>query len=721
MTRQQTSRLIPAIAIAMLFISAVIAVGSPTTRVMPPAFVRLPAGTQLGNRLAAGETVSFALTLPVEDPAGLGSFLKKVYDPHDPLYAHYLTPSQFADRFGPTTADYQALESTAVANGLTINRTYGSRMVLDVEGPAGVVEPLLNVHLYHAQSPDGHVYRVADMSPTMRAPFAALGAAALGLDDAPAAHPHLLTPATNPPPASSPIGLQPSDIRQIYDIPSIPAPAQTVALMELDGYYPGDIQQYRTAFGISGTPVQNVSVDGASNTQGPNADEVDLDIELVLSLDPNGAGILVYEAPNDTQGQLDALSRIASDDAAKLVSSSWGSPETSEDAAYLTAESQTFAEMAAQGQTVFASSGDDGADDNGRSLSVDDPASQPMVTAIGGTSLTLTPSGGYGSETTWNNDLADASGGGASVVWPAPSYQHDASLPASMRLLPDIAIDADPNSGYAFYYSDPKSGPGWYVAGGTSAGPPLWSDIMAMVNQQRSAGGLGPIGFVNPAIYLLATNTISYQYDFHDITTGNNNHYTAGPGFDECTGWGTPIGASLIADLSAAQPALQAGLTFFSVPYDYTGTPVSDIFDQPITLYNWDPVTEAYVSTPNPPSDTVHQMVGYWANFPATTHLTTTGADLTGGHSETLALQPGWNMIGNPFDLDVPLSDVTISTTGGPLSLSAANAAGLVYSTLYAYDPFINAYVGHAPDNLAPYTGYWIKAFSACSVTISHP
>jgi hypothetical protein len=565
MLRQNSRRRRLSMAIRMLIANATIAVGlssgaagvqagpsaTPTT---PSAFVRLPLGTELGGRLGGDETVSFALTLPLSDPAGLASFLKKVYDPHDPLYGHYVTPQQFADRFGPTAGAYQALEQTVAANGLVISKTYANRMVLDVYGPAGVVEPFLNVHLYHALSPDGHVYRVADRFPAMTEPLADLGAGVVGLDDAPAVRPHLQTGLAVLPHAVPSTGLTPDEIRQAYDIPSTPASGQTVALVEFDGYTPGDIQQYRSKFNISGTPLQNVSVDGATNTPGKGAGEVTLDIELVLALDPNGAGILVYEGPNNGQGGLDTYALIASQDSAKLVSTSWGMPEDQEDAGYLNTEAQTFAEMAAQGQSIFAAAGDNGAYDDGSSLSVDDPASQPMVAGVGGTTLNTNTSNSYQSETTWNSGADGATGGGASGFWPIPLYQTDAELSGPKRLMPDVAIDADPNTGYAVYFSDPQYGTGWYVYGGTSCGPPLWSSLIAMTNEQRASSGLAPIGFVNPAIYTLATSS-AYHSDFHDITTGNNNFYQAGPGYDECTGWGSPNGTPLIAGLVGLSPA----------------------------------------------------------------------------------------------------------------------------------------------------------------------
>jgi subtilase family serine protease len=216
----------------------------------------------------------------------------------------------------------------------------------------------------------------------------------------------------------------------------------------------------------------------------------------------------------------------------------------------LQAESVVFKQMAAQGQTIYSAAGDNGADDNGSSLSVDDPSSQPYVVGVGGTKLTIASGGAYQSETTWNGGSSSngAGGGGVSTVWTIPSWQANAATgktlgSTTMRNVPDVSLNADPTTGYAIYY-----GGQWTVYGGTSCAAPLWAAFTALVNQQRISNGKGAIGFPNGLLYQLGSR---YETDFHDIADGSTNlYYPAVTGYDDATGLGTINGTNLIQDLS---------------------------------------------------------------------------------------------------------------------------------------------------------------------------
>lgn len=706
--------------------AAVLALSSPLAHAQSPALSRM-AAPKLVGRVDSTTPISFALTLPPRDPAGLGTFLDRLYDPADPLYHHFLTPAQFTAEFGPIPADYAALEAAAVKAGLTVTTTYPGRTLLDVEGPASAVESLLGVHLNAYVDADGNSYHVPDATPQTTGTFAALGASAIGVDDVPAASPHIsrsLVPSLS----GSPEGLTPVEVKRAYDMPAnLTGAGQTLAVMELDGYNPSDIQTYRNEFGITGTPLSNILVDSASGIAGQNTDEVVLDIDMILTFADDANELLVYEAPNSNQGALDCYTRIAGDNTAKIVSTSWGAAENAEEHSFIESEATVFEQMAAQGQSVFASAGDDGAFDNPSTpstLAVDDPASQPDVTSCGATSLTLDPLGDYESESTWNNKIGSG-GGGASSAWPMPAYQVEAGLTGSARLVPDVSINADPNNGYAIFLTqDGESG--WEEVGGTSASAPLWAGVTALVNQEKGSN----IGEANPSIYADASAPVRYTRDFHDIADGsNNNHYTATEGFDETTGWGTPIGSLLIPDMAAVPSTngstvdtIDAGLQFFSVPFEDESVAFGDIFSQAITVYYWDPVTNAYVSSPNPPAEFLHQGVGYWARFSAATAVTNAGLNLSSGATSlSIELVPGWNMVGDPFDLTIPLGDVSISPIdgGSSMSLAEADADGYVYYTLYSYNSATNSYVAHSSDSLTPYTGYWIKAFQPCKLTVT--
>jgi len=298
-----------------------------------------------------------------------------------------------------------------------------------------------------------------------------------------------------------------------------------------------------------------VLVDGYSGASGSGAAEVTLDIELQAALATGASKILVYEGPNTTAGVIDTYNKIATDNIAKEISTSWGEAEQYETSTTRTAEQTAFKQMAAQGQTIYAAAGDSGAYDYRRTKpAVDDPASQPYMCGVGGTSLTTNGAGGsYKSETTWNGGSisAGAGGGGISSVWPIPSYQSGVVSAASKgsttyRNVPDVSLDADPNTGYAVYYNG-----GWTIYGGTSCAAPLWAAFTALVNQQRASAGKAPLGQANPAIYATAKSS-AYSLDFHDIADGSTNlYYPAVKGYDDATGWGSFQGSALLGALAA--------------------------------------------------------------------------------------------------------------------------------------------------------------------------
>ena len=337
-----------------------------------------------------------------------------------------------------------------------------------------------------------------------------------------------------------------------------------MAVFELDGYSSSDISAYETRFGLSTVPLQNVLIDGFNGV--PNfssnggADEVTLDIELVTAFAPGSSNIYVYEAPNTTQAWIDEWTQIASDNKAKVISCSWGEPEV--DSPTLSFDNTIFQQMAAQGQAVFVAAGDNGAfDAGGRTLGVDEPGSQPYVTAVGISKLTTNSSGAYSSET-----ASVYGGGGVSAFWTIPSYQATlaaqavkaATVSTTMRNMPDVVLTADASTAYAFYING-----AWYGYYGSSISAPIWASFMSLVNQ--GLGASGPIGSVNSALYQLAQSS-SYANDFHDLSTGNNGYYPAEAGFDDATGLGSFNGLNLYNDLiskfgAVAPPSQPTGLS----------------------------------------------------------------------------------------------------------------------------------------------------------------
>jgi kumamolisin len=339
-------------------------------------------------------------------------------------------------------------------------------------------------------------------------------------------------------------GVTPAIIRSAYNLPSsVTGSGQSLALMELDGYSASDITGYESQFSLPAVLLNNILVDGATGSAGGGADEVTLDIELMVAVAPGATQIMVYEGPNDDTGILDVYDKIASDNIAKEVSSSWGSTEDT--SSFGQSENTVFQQMSAQGQSIYAAAGDSGADDNGSSLSVGDPASQPYVVGVGGTTLTTSSNGAYTSETTWTDG-----GGGISSVWTIPSWQVGVASTSSkgsstMRNVPDVSLNADPNTGYAIYLSG-----SWTEFGGTSCAAPLWAAFTALVNEQRVSNGMTDLGFPNPSLYAVGKGS-DYNSDFHDIANGSTNgYYPAVTGFDDATGLGSFNGTNLFQDLT---------------------------------------------------------------------------------------------------------------------------------------------------------------------------
>jgi len=276
--------------------------------------------------------------------------------------------------------------------------------------------------------------------------------------------------------------------------------------------------------------------------------------EVVGAVAP-GAKIVVYFAPNTDAGFLDAINQAVNDTVNKpsILSISWGGPESSWTAQSLQSFNSALQSAAAVGVSVCVAAGDDGSTDgvtDGEDH-VDFPASSPYALACGGTTLKISGST-ISSEVVWN-DLSSndgATGGGVSGTFPIPTWQANANVPPSTnpsgfagRGMPDVAGDADPATGYQIE-ADGQS----FAVGGTSAVAPLWAGLIALFNQSQGKS----LGYLNPTLY---QNVGESGAAFHDITSGNNGDYKAAIGWDPCTGWGSPNGATLLTALSGSAPS----------------------------------------------------------------------------------------------------------------------------------------------------------------------
>ena len=497
------------------------------------------ATVQSRGNVADGEQLSVAVALKLRNTAALHQFLADVSNPHSSKYGHYLTPAQFLAQYGPTQASVDAVSSHLASAGLRVTKVSANRQVVDATGTAAQIRTAFGTTIgsYYDQNLHRAFY-ANKTAPSLPTSLASVVQGVAGLDD------HYLPHHTVSKPADTAGGYGPSDLRGAYDVPSgADGSGITVALWEFDAFPAGDITAYDQQYGLNSPAPTVVNVDGGQSSPAGGEVEVDLDIETIQAMAP-AASQIVYEAPepgNDNnafqQEEIDEANQIVSDDKASIVSMSWGLCEPQRTASLMQSADNAFAQGAAEGIGWFAASGDDGSADCGSGGdSVDFPASDPNITGVGGTSLSVN-GGSYGGETAWNG-----SGGGTSTVFSNPSYQAGVG---GKRTVPDVAADADPNTGVA-NYSDGQ----WGVVGGTSLAAPLWASFAALYDQQAASAGKPALGPANTALYQVAAGS-SYGSAFHDVTDGSNGSFSAGTGYDQVTGLGSYDFSNLASALGA--------------------------------------------------------------------------------------------------------------------------------------------------------------------------
>ncbi|MFH9349363.1 protease pro-enzyme activation domain-containing protein [Kitasatospora sp. NPDC017646] len=498
----------------------------------------------------AEQQISVTVDLKLRDSAELDRFLAAVTTPGAPEYGRYLTPEQFTARYGPTEQNVQQVKAYLAAQGLTVSGVSANRQVVNAHGTTAQVSRAFGTHESSYVDPQQQrTFFANDDAASIPSDLAAVIQGVSGLDNHAVRKNHLSRPNAVTPNAatSSPSGMTPAQYQGAYNLDKTGADGTgtTVALWEFDGYKSSDLTSYDAQYGLTGPAVSTVSVDGASydSAPGQGEGEVELDSEIVRGAAPK-ATQLVYEAPNNDQGEIDMANRIVADNKATVISISWGSCEPDTTAASMTAVDNAFKQAAAQGISIFSASGDDGSRDCTRSTSgatvksVDFPASSPHNTGVGGTNLQVSGANGYSSESAWST-----AGGGVSTVFGKPSWQTGTGINGTMRTVPDVSSNADPQSGFAVY-----TGGAWQVIGGTSAAAPLWSGYAAQFNQKAKAAGQPALGEASPKLYSVA-NSSSYGSAFHDVTTGANQDYSAGQGYDQVTGWGSPVADALTTAL----------------------------------------------------------------------------------------------------------------------------------------------------------------------------
>ncbi|HEV3213578.1 MAG TPA: protease pro-enzyme activation domain-containing protein [Acidimicrobiales bacterium] len=633
---------------AVLAASAPRAVGS---RVVAAA--KLPAGTRVLGAVPRTQRVQVSVFLQPRSAAALASFAAQVSNVHSPQFRHYLARGAFAARFGPTLGSITAVESFARRAGLHVSALSANHLALSLTGTAGSFSSAFSTRLSEVRLPDGSRGRATTAPLRLPATIAPSVVAIVGLNNVVRAHtslrrvnqlrrptkrigrsfptvrPRAIPGAPSACGAASAVtqlgfgGITDDQVAHAYGADGLYSAGdlgagQTVAIFELEPFLKSDVRAFEQCYlGADKTSqLSVVNVDHGPGA-GPGSGEAALDIENVAAIAP-AAKIVVYQAPNTGAGSLDTYNRIVSDDTAQVVTSSWGFCETDQlnlSPGATAAESLIFEQAAAQGQTVFNAGGDAGNDSCAYNsgfptnpvLSVGDPASQPYVVGVGGTtaiSVAQPPK-----EQVWNDGAFGGAGaGGISVIWTQPPWlgasanARSSALPCHAptglvcRTTPDVSAFADEFTGVTIYYAG-----AWTTIGGTSSSSPIWAALLALINASSSCTSVPAtahgVGFAAPLLYRVASNATDYASGFNDVTAGNNDdfgvtggRYAAGVGYDLATGLGTPeltpapgvLGPGLAASLcAAAQSATTAAITSVApragsatggTPFTITGT-----------------------------------------------------------------------------------------------------------------------------------------------------
>jgi len=589
---------------------------------------QIPSGTAAAGVLPASARLRFDVVLLPRNPGRLHALAVAVATPGSARYRHFLSTAQFAAEFGQPPAAIRQAEAALRNAGLTPGPVSANDLVIPVTTTMGQASASLGTGFERYRLSTGKIGYANTSAPSLPAAVAQITQAVIGLSNlatarwAPptgAAAPRAAAAAAargaaaaSAPAASTPTacraaaqaarsmhGWTYNQLARAYSLTGLYGKGDrgrgtTVALFELDAWSASDVASFQKCYGTS-VPVTSVSVDGGDGGGGtaPGVGEAALDIDTVIALAPK-ASLLVYGAPagNYALSTVDEYTAIVDDDAAEVVSASYGLCEAYVQAAYpglIAAENTVFTQAAVEGISVLAAAGDTGSEgclraDNSKALGVLDPAAQPFVTAVGGTQLTKL--GPAPAERVWNQPKVGAGGGGISRVWARPSWQkgrgviskYSSGKPCGVtagycREVPDVSASAADPDGYVIRWAGR-----WLAVGGTSAATPLWAALIADIDSEQSPAI--HLGFLNPQLYSLPKGTLN------DITTGTNDftgthrgRYPATAGYDLGSGLGTPIATRLAK-------ALRPPIVFVGSPG--TGAPPAKLGPDTITEFGPD-------------------------------------------------------------------------------------------------------------------------------------
>ena len=486
--------------------------------------------------VAAGKHISVAVSLTARNQSALDTFVAKVSDPHSASYGHYLTKAQFAANYGRSDADVKKVTDYLRSQGLKVGAVHSGNLLVDASGTAAQLEKAFGTKLSTwKDGATGRAFYANAAAPTLPSSISSIVGDVTGLNNRTQLKHQAPAKAKATPHNGPGGGYTPAQLKGGYNVSgTYTGSGQKVALLEFDGFQQSNISAYDSHYGLGSTAPTVSKVDGGSGSLGDGQVEVELDIEVLNAIAP-AAKVTVFEGPNTDAGEVDTYQAIV-DSGIPVTSISWGAAESQRTSSNISAVDAVFEQGASEGLGFFAASGDDGSDDAGDGgTSVDYPASDPYVTGVGGTKLTVTSGNAWSKETAWSGG-----GGGVSTVFGIPSWQSavEKSQGGGNRQVPDVSAEADPTPGVSIY-----SQGSWGQVGGTSAAAPEWAAFAALYNQQAAAAGHALLGFPNPAIYE-ANGT-----GFHDITSGSNGAFSAAKGWDFTTGWGSYNASTLATKL----------------------------------------------------------------------------------------------------------------------------------------------------------------------------
>ncbi len=522
----------------------------------PQANVSLLKKSTVLGKHAVNSTLKLTVSLKLRHVRQLRRFLQQLQYPVSPEYHHFITSAEFTAEYGPTRAQVALVENFLKNHGIKVTGVSSNRLLIHTEATTGTYQDAFNIRVKDFRL-NGRTFFASEDRPMLPAAVAGVVGNVVGLDNAVVLHPYhrvkeldlasrQAAPSAAPVPSSS--YLEPDEVAKAYDWPSITNAQEgsgvRVAIITAASHGLSSAD-YDTFWNDLGLPTHTVNVISVGVDQGQTSGMIEtlLDMEWSGAMAP-GATEDVYIAGNPSLGTIiDAYNKCVTDDVDQVMTTSWGAPEIDWSSLAQTAD-QIFMQAAAEGISMFAAAGDNGSSDGTSQNDVADyPASDPYITSANGTDLTASLAGSYISETAWSK-----TGGAISQIFSEPTWQTGPGVPANgWRNDSDMAMNAGPLRPYVVY---DRSYGGWLEVYGTSAVAPQLAALFADGVWQNGGNSLGQS---NELIYG-DVNAGNYATDFHDVTTGSNGAFDAGPNWDHPTGWGSPRGKNLLSHLGMQGP-----------------------------------------------------------------------------------------------------------------------------------------------------------------------